>query len=89
MAILYSLPVKNVFSHVKGHQDSLLPFHLLDQLAQLKSMANDLAKQHLLLAISKHTTSQPVRPLASELWSSFLQTVKLTSDLHPLVWTSL
>jgi len=81
--LLHSLPVQVSLVHDQGHQDSLLPFAALDHLAQLNSMADDLAKQHLLLAISKNIPSLPVGPLAGESWSCSLQDgFKLTSDPH-------
>jgi len=72
-SLLHSLPVQVTFVHVRGHQDSLIPFAALDRLAQLNSMANDLAKQHLLLAISQHIPSLPVHPLAGKSCSRWLQ----------------
>jgi hypothetical protein len=35
------------FIHIKGHQDDLLPFELLDHLAQLNTMADELAKKKI------------------------------------------
>jgi len=46
-------------------------------------MANNLAKQHLLLAIAKNIPSLPVGPLAGKPWSCSLPDgFKLTSDPH-------
>jgi len=75
---------------VHGHQDSNLPFESLDCLAQLNSMADNLAKQHLQLAISQNIPSLPIGPLAGESWSCSLHNgSKLTSDSHGPVLFSL
>jgi len=83
------VPARVSFVHVHGHQDSQLPFEALDCLAQLNSMADDLAKQHLLLAIFQSIPSLPVGPLAGESWwCSLPNGTKLTTDLHgPVIFT--
>jgi len=79
--ILHLLPIQVSLVHVRGHQNSQLPFEALDRLAQLNSMADDLAKQHLLLAISQSIPSLPIGPLAGESWwCSLPNGTKLTSD---------
>jgi len=89
-ALLRLLPIYVSLVHVQGHQDSLLPFAALDCIAQLNSMANELAKKHLHLAISQGIPSLPVGPLFGESWSCSLSSgAKLTSNPHGLVLLSL
>jgi len=89
-AILLHLPIQVDFVHVCSHQDSNLPFESLDLLAQLNSMAADLAKQHLCLAISKNISSLPIGSLAGKFRScSLCNGSKLTSDPHAPVLFSL
>lgn len=82
--IVHKLPISVTFFHIDGHQDKILPFHLLDRPAQLNVMMDTTAKQYI-DEMAQATITPAPSEIMMEGWSCTVRDVKATTDPTSLI----
>ena len=74
------IPVDINFQHIGGHQDNDIPFHHLDQMAQLNVWMDSEAKRYLQYLISLPFVPPKPSTIYKEGWSCWVHGIKATTD---------